>query len=149
MADILHRVSIAAPPGEVHDLVSTPEGIEQWWTGRPVGGEPTVGEQLLLYFSRGDSPSAVMEVVSDTPEAVVWRCVDGPADWLETRITFSLKPASDGGTTLLFEHAGWREPNEFMGGCATNWGSYLTSLKSGAEGNGYGAYPEGEVSRWG
>jgi uncharacterized protein YndB with AHSA1/START domain len=149
MAEILHRVSIAAPAGEVHDLIATKEGIERWWTGRAVGGETAVGGQLALYFSRGDTPSAVMEVLSDAPEEVVWRCVEGPADWRETRITFSLRPSSDGGTTLLFEHAGWREPNEFMGGCTTNWGAYLMSLKSGAEGSGFGAYPAGEVSRWG
>ena len=36
-----------------------------------------------------------------------------------------------------------------MGGCTTNWGAYLTSLHDGAEGSGFGAYPHGEVSRWG
>jgi uncharacterized protein YndB with AHSA1/START domain len=149
MAEILHRVSIAAPPSEVHELIATPEGIERWWTGRAVEGGTAVGEQLALYFSRGDAPSAVMEVVGDTPEEILWRCVDGPADWRETRISFALRPSEDGGTTLLFEHAGWREPNEFMGGCTSNWGAYLTSLKSGAEGSGFGAYPAGEVSRWG
>lgn len=35
-----------------------------------------------------------------------------------------------------------------MYGCSTNWGAYLMSLKSGAEGNGFGAYPHGEISRW-
>jgi uncharacterized protein YndB with AHSA1/START domain len=149
MAEILHRISIAAPMSEVHDLIATTEGIERWWTGRPVAGETTVGAQLTLYFSRGDTPSAVMEVVRDTQDQIVWRCVDGPDDWRQTRITFSLTPSSDGGTTLLFEHAGWREPNEFMGGCTTNWGAYLTSLKSGAEGRGFGPYPAGEISRWG
>ena len=149
MAEILHRISIAAPAGEAHELIASKEGIERWWTGRTVGGGTAVGERLSLYFSRGEQPSAVMEVVTDTPEQIVWRCVEGPGDWLETRVSFTLKPASDGGTTLLFEHAGWREPNEFMGGCTTNWGAYLVSLKSGAEGNGFGAYPAGEVSRWG
>jgi len=149
MAEILHRVSIAAPPSEVHDLIATKEGIERWWTGRPVGGDGAVGERLVLYFSRADSPSAVMEVLSDTPEQIVWRCIDGPEEWRETRVTFALKPSFDNSTTLLFEHAGWREPTEFMSGCATNWGAYLTSLKSGAEGDGFGAYPAGEVSRWG
>ena len=149
MADILHRVSIAAPPSEVHDLIATKQGIQSWWTGSPVEGDAAVGERLALYFGDRDAPSAVMEVLADTPEEIAWRCVDGPADWLETRVTFALKPGLGGGTTLLFSHAGWREPNEFMGGCTTNWGSYLTSLKAGAEGGGFGAYPAGEVSRWG
>lgn len=149
MAEILHRVSIAAPASEVHELIASTEGIERWWTGRTVGGSAAVSERLTLYFSQGEKPAAVMEVVGDTPDEVVWRCVDGPEDWRETRIAFALKPTADDGTTLLFEHAGWREPNEFMGGCTTNWGAYLTSLKNGVEGNGFGAYPAGEVSRWG
>ncbi len=149
MAEILHRVSIAAPANEVHDLIAGKEGIASWWTGRAVEGDDAVGGRLSLYFGGGEKPAAVMEVVSDSPEEIVWRCVEGPEDWRETRIAFALKPAPDGGTTLLFEHSGWREPNEFMGGCTTNWGAYLTSLKSGAEGSGFGAYPHGEVSRWG
>jgi uncharacterized protein YndB with AHSA1/START domain len=148
MAEILHRVSIAAPTSDVHDLIATTEGLERWWTGRAVEGDAAAGERFTLYFSRGDRPSAVMEVLSDTPQEIVWRCVDGPEDWRDTRITFELRPSPDGGTTLLFEHAGWRDANEFMGGCTTNWGAYLTSLKSGVEGDGFGAYPAGEVSLW-
>ena len=33
-------------------------------------------------------------------------------------------------------------------GCSTNWGAYLTSLKSGAERGQFAAYPAGEMSRW-
>ena len=33
-------------------------------------------------------------------------------------------------------------------GCSTNWAAYLMSLKSGAEGHGFNAYPGGEISRW-
>ena len=37
---------------------------------------------------------------------------------------------------------------QFMNGCATNWAAYLMSLKSGAEGEGFNAFPGGEISRW-
>jgi hypothetical protein len=63
-------------------------------------------------------------------------------------IARALRPAGQGGTTLLFTHAGWAEASEFMSGCSTNWGAYLTSLKADAEGAGFRAYPQGEVSRW-
>jgi hypothetical protein len=42
----------------------------------------------------------------------------------------------------------WQQENEFMNGCSTNWAAYLMSLKSGAEGQGFIAYPNGEISRW-
>jgi uncharacterized protein YndB with AHSA1/START domain len=38
MPNILHRVSIDAPPARVHELAATREGSERWWTGHPVAG---------------------------------------------------------------------------------------------------------------
>jgi uncharacterized protein YndB with AHSA1/START domain len=149
MPDILHRISIDAPKGRVHDLVATTDGVARWWTGRPLDGESTVGSRFGVYFGDNDKPAAVMEVVSDTPDEVVWRVVEGPDEWIDTLITFALKAAGDGGTTLLFSHSGWRAASEFMSGCSTNWGAYLTSLRNGAEGHDFSAYPNSEVSRWG
>lgn len=148
MPNILHRLSIDAPPDRVHELAATTEGIERWWTGRPVTGEDTVGGRLSIYFRDGVNPAATFEVVQRSAEQIVWRCVEGPRDWIDTRITYALMARDDGGTTLLFSHEGWQQENEFMNGCSTNWAAYLMSLKSGAEGHGFNAFPGGEISRW-
>jgi uncharacterized protein YndB with AHSA1/START domain len=148
MANILHRLTIDAPPERVNELVATREGIQRWWTSRPVTGEDSVGGRIALHFSARDRPAAVFEVLEREPRRIVWSCVEGPSDWLDTLVAFVLAPRTDGGTTLLFSHEGWKEENEFMSGCSTNWGAYLMSLKSGAEGHGFSAYPGGEVSRW-
>jgi uncharacterized protein YndB with AHSA1/START domain len=148
MPNILHRLTIDASPERVGEIATSPEGIEQWWTGRPVAGDDIVGGKISVYFSEASRAAAVFEVLKRTPETTVWRCVEGPKDWIDTRITFALTPRADGGTTLLFNHEDWREENEFMNGCSTNWGAYLASLKSGAEGHGFNAYPGGEISRW-
>jgi uncharacterized protein YndB with AHSA1/START domain len=148
MPSILHRVTIDAAPERVAELATTKQGVEQWWTGRPVDGGDRVGEQLSVYFSDPADPAATFEVLERSPEKIVWRCVDGPHDWVETHITFTLDPRDGGGTTLLFSHAGWKRESEFMSGCSTNWGAYLYSLKAGAEGRGFKPYPAGEVSRW-
>ena len=148
MPNILHRLSIDAPPERVHDLTATRDGIERWWTGHPVAGDDAVGERLSVYFSDGAEPAATFEVVQRSPRQITWRCVAGPQDWIDTGIIFALKPRADGGTTLLFSHEGWQHENEFMNGCSTNWASYLMSLKSGAEGQGFNAFPGGEMSRW-
>jgi uncharacterized protein YndB with AHSA1/START domain len=144
MPDILHRFTIDAPRERVHELLATKEGVERWWNAHPNTGDETT----LEVFFGGDNPAAVMHVVEDTPERIVWRVVDGPADWVGTTVTFALKRRPDDGTTLLFTHGDWREANEFMHGCSTNWGAYLTSLKSGAERGQFAAYPNGEMSRW-
>jgi len=148
MPNILHRLTIEASPERVHQLAATREGIEQWWTGRPVAGDDNTGGQLSVYFSDPGHPAATFEVVQRSPEQIVWRCVEGPHDWIDTRITFAPKRRAGGGTTLLFAHEGWKHENEFMNGCSTNWAAYLMSLKSGAEARGFNAYPGGEVSRW-
>jgi uncharacterized protein YndB with AHSA1/START domain len=149
MPDILHRLTINAPRERVHEMIATKTGIERWWSARPLEGDESVGGKLLVYFGGGTDPSAVMEVIEKGPDLVAWRCVDGPDDWRETRITFQLKPATDRETTLLFSHAGWREPTEFMSMCSTHWASYLIGLKAGLEGRDYTPFPQGEVSRWG
>ena len=148
MPDILHRISIDAQPQRVHDLVASTGGIARWWTGRPLSGEHAVGSSFSVYFRDPQRPAAVMQVLSDAPDQVVWRVTDGPDAWIDTRITFALRPTGQGGTTLLFTHAGWQQASEFMSGCATNWGAYLTSLKTGAESDSFAAFPAGEVSRW-
>ena len=144
MPDILHRFTIDAPRERVHGLIATKEGVERWWTAHPNTGDDTT----FQVFFGGEDPAATMHVVEETPEQVVWRVVGGPADWIDTTITFTLERRPDDGTTLLFTHADWREANEFMHGCSTNWGAYLTSLKSGAERGEFAAYPAGEMSRW-
>lgn len=148
MPNILHRLSIAAPPQRVHGLVATKKGLEQWWTGRPVTGDDSVGARFEVYFGDAEEAAAAFEMVERRADRVVWRCVEGPSDWLETRIAFALNPRDDGGTTLLFSHEGWAKESEFMNGCSTNWAAYLMSLKAGAETRAFNAYPGGEVSRW-
>src|SRR5262245_37189314 len=133
MPDILHRISIDAPAKRVHDLIASTDGIARWWTGRPLTGVHEIGSSFSVYFGDAERPAAVMEVLSDTIGQVVWRVTGGPDSWIDTRITFTLRPRSHGGTTLLFTHAGWPAASEFMSGCSTNWGAYLTSLKTGAE----------------
>ncbi len=148
MPDILHRISIDAPVKRVHDLIASTEGIARWWSGRPLSGEHAVGSSFSVYFGDSERAAAVMQVLADSPEEVEWLVTAGPDSWLDTHISFVLRPAKHGGTTLLFTHAGWQQASEFMSGCSTNWGAYLTSLKHGAERDAFAAYPNSEISRW-
>ncbi len=148
MPNILHRLSIEAPPERVYELAASKEGIQQWWTPHPVTGEDSVGGRLAVCFSDIESPAAVFEILERAPQRIVWRCAEGPQSWLDTRVTFALEPRGDDGTTLLFRHDGWEDESEFMSGCSTNWAAYLMGLKSGAEGQGFSPYPGGEISRW-
>ena len=148
MPDIRNRVGVNAPIGEVYDAVATREGVSQWWTN-DVTGESGVGGSLAFYFGRAE-PSATVEVVESTrPSRVVWRCVQGPDEWVGTTISFDLRENGDE-TVVVFAHAGWREPVEFMYHCSTAWASFLLSLKHGLEGGKAAPFPHHEpVSSWG
>jgi hypothetical protein len=60
---------------------------------------------------------------------VLWQVVDGPEEWIGTKVSWELKQEGDY-TIVLFKHQGWKEPVEFMHHCSTKWGVFLMSLKS-------------------
>jgi uncharacterized protein YndB with AHSA1/START domain len=138
--DIRHRVGIAAPQHRVYQMLATTDGLAGFWT-RHVEGDCEVGGKLSIFFGRPE-PSAVMEVTELSPDdRVRWSCVDGPPEWVGTTVTFDLKD-SGGETVLLFTHADWREPVEFMHHCSTKWATYLLGLRSGLEGGAFTAFPD-------
>jgi uncharacterized protein YndB with AHSA1/START domain len=140
MPDIRHRVGIAAPQDRVYELLVTKEGLAEFWTTH-VEGDCEVGGTLNFFFASPE-PAAVMEVVELSPhDRVRWRCVGGVPEWAGTTVTFELKE-SGGETVLLFTHADWREPVEFMHHCNTKWATVLLGLKSGLEGSAFTSFPD-------
>lgn len=148
MADIRHRVGISAPITDVYQALRTPEGIAAWWT-RDVSGDSTVGGKFAVSFGQ-PTPSAVFELAElDSPSRVVWRCIEGPSGWVGTSISFDLR-TQDGETVVVFTHAGWPKPVEFMHHCSTSWAYYLISLKHALSGGRGTPWPENErISTWG
>ena len=148
MADIRHRVGIAAAPARVYAALATREGLAGWWTKR-VEGDARPGGALRFYFG-GPEPGATMEVVALEPTAhVEWRCIGGPEEWVGTTLSFDLN--NEGGeTALVFTNAHWREPVEFMLHCSTKWAVFLLGLKAGLEGGACTPYPDDpRISSWG
>ena len=145
MPDILHRVGITAPPDAVFRALTSPAELAAWWTSDT---RSTDGSSLLM-FRFGDVGGFDMKVLdAEAPKAVRWAVVDGPPEWIGTTVSFDL--SRDGEWTIvLFQHAGWREPVEFMHHCSTKWAVFLMSLKSLVE-TGRGApHPHDvQISNW-
>jgi uncharacterized protein YndB with AHSA1/START domain len=148
MADIRHRVGISAPREQVYAALATREGLSGWWTRDTAGGD-AVGSKLEFFFGQPE-PGGVMEVVELVPgQRVAWRCVQGPDEWVDTVLSFDLSE-SGGETVVMFAHADWREPAEFMHHCSTKWAYFLLGMKTGLEGGSATPYPEGmAISSWG
>jgi uncharacterized protein YndB with AHSA1/START domain len=148
MVDILHRVGIeTTTPKAVYDALTTAEGLAGWWTDDTKGNGGEVGGVLEFRFPPVGGFD--MEVLELRPsERVVWRVVDGPAEWVGTTIDWNLRQTDDY-TIVLFTHQGWQEPVEFMHHCSTKWGSFLMSLKSLVEtGTGAPAPRDVQISDW-
>ena len=146
MVDILHRIGVrgGAPEG-VYDALTTVAGLAGWWTD-DTSGEPEVGGVLRFRFPQGGFD---MEVVESVPaKRVRWRVVDGPEEWIGTTVDWELR--TDGEWTIvLFTHAGWAEPVEFMHHCSTKWATFLLSLKQLVEtGTGAPSPRDVQVSDW-
>ncbi len=133
MVDILHRIGIKSSMAEVYTALTTQAGLAAWWTGNTQGeATSTQGGAISFRFSAGgvEIGGFDMKVLELAPaRQVLWQVVDGPAEWIGTRIAFDLKQSGDH-AIVLFKHSGWKEPVEFMHHCSTKWAVYLLSLKA-------------------
>ncbi|HXL64742.1 MAG TPA: SRPBCC domain-containing protein [Xanthobacteraceae bacterium] len=127
MPDILHKVGIKSTSlGDVYNALATVEGLSSWWTS-DTRGESNVGGELQFRFGDGGFDMRVLEL--EPGKRVLWQVVDGPEEWLGTKISFDLNQNGDW-TVILFKHLGWKAPVEFMHHCSTKWAVFLLSLKS-------------------
>ncbi len=146
MPDILHRVGIKSSLDQVYKALATREGLAGWWTNN-TQGESKVGGVLQFRFGAlGGFDMKVLEL--DPTKRVLWQVMEGPEEWIGTKVSFELKQDGDF-TIVLFKHQGWKEPVEFMHHCSTKWGLFLMSLKSLLEtGKGDPSPNDIQISNW-
>lgn len=132
--DILHQISVRAPPQQVLAAVTTQAGLQSWWTASCTV-KPEIGFINVFRFHQGEVEFH-FRVDEQTPTHVAWTCVRAakvPEEWVDTRLTFDLS-ANDGGTLLRFAHRGWRSIEGGYVDCNTVWGALMHRLWSRAEG---------------
>jgi len=126
MADILHDFPVNARPSEVFAAVTTPTGLNQWWTKRS-SGEPRLGESYDLWFApEYDWRGRVTKCVPDSEfELEITRADD---DWTGTVVGFRLE--GNGQETMVsFYHTGWPASNPHYRRSSYCWAMYLRVLK--------------------
>src|SRR5688572_15777873 len=150
MVDILHRVGIKSSLDKVYAALATREGLAGWWTTN-TQGESKVGGVIQFRFSSGgrDVGGFAMKILELRPaKRVLWQVVDGPEEWIGTKVSFELKQEGEY-SIVLFKHQGWKEPVEFMHHCSTKWVVFLMSLKSLVEtGKGNPSPDDIKISNW-
>jgi hypothetical protein len=106
--------------------LTTVDGLSGWWTTE-TRGESEAGGVIQFRFGSGGFDMKVLEL--HPARRVLWQVVDGPDEWIGTKISFDLHQSGDW-TIVLFKHEGWKEPVAFMHHCSTKWAVFLLSLKS-------------------
>lgn len=147
MPDILHKVAIKASPNAVYRALTTLDGLAGWWTSDTTGDSNVGGVILFRFGDRGQIEMKVVELVPN--RRMLWQVVGGPESWIGTTVSFDL--AQDGDhTVILFKHAGWKEPSDFMHACSTKWAMFLMSMKLLGETGKGAAYPNDvRIGNWG
>jgi uncharacterized protein YndB with AHSA1/START domain len=127
MPDILHKVRVNhASKDAAYEALTTLDGLSGWWTTETTG-DTRVGGVVKFRFGGGGFDMEVLEL--EPGRRVRWLVVDGPPEWIGTRIDWDLRQ-DEAGTVVLFKHQDWKEPVEFMHHCSTKWAMFLMSLKS-------------------
>ena len=151
MVDIIHRIGIKAPTTQVYNALASLEGLAHWWT-EEVRGDAWVGGKIEFSFRTKSGEllgGMVMEVqeLNDNKD-VSWRCIEGPAEWIGTDITFQLSE-QDNQTIVLFGHRNWREAVEATAHCSMKWATFLLSLREYVEtGKGKPAPHDLKIDNW-
>jgi hypothetical protein len=113
-------LGIDAKPEAVFVALATIDGLRGWWVSTATGKAEKDGTI--------DFGFCAMKVVAAEPGKLVHsRCTGGPDEWVGTEVTFKLLWKDDQ-TFVLFKHANWKEPVEFMHHCSTKWATFLLSL---------------------
>jgi uncharacterized protein YndB with AHSA1/START domain len=128
--DIDHELKIAATPEQVYAALTTPDGLRGWHAPTVTGSGEVGGEWTFAYADHPEFRWAVVE--SDAPQAVVWRCTEGPGDSVGTVAAFTIV-AIDGRTRLELRHSGWPGTHGNFRKCNTTWGVLLHHLRDFVE----------------
>jgi uncharacterized protein YndB with AHSA1/START domain len=130
MPDISQELPIQAAPERVFRELSSPEGLNRWWT-KTSSGTPALGSEYALGFGPGyDWRAKVVRCVPDREFELELVAADD--DWIGTRVGFELQPR-DGATWLCFHHTGWPRTNRVDTASPPGWALYLGLLRRSIE----------------
>ena len=130
MADIFHHFPINASIEKVFEKISTPAGLDIWWskqtTGNPIPG-------AIYEFDFGPVYTWKAVVSKFLPHAAFeLQFIESDDDWNGSRVGFNLMSRNET-TNVQFYHVGWKEDNEHYRISNYCWAMYLRLLKRNLE----------------
>lgn len=130
MAEILHSLQIDAPTESVFRSVSTPEGLNTWWT-LTSSGRPALGERYEFGF--GPQYHWLGTVTRfEEHKRIAWIMSKADDDWSGTEVGLELFPQQRG-VRVEFHHTGWRAANLHFRISSFCWAEYLRLMRRNLE----------------
>jgi uncharacterized protein YndB with AHSA1/START domain len=126
MYNIYHNFSINASPDSVYKVISTPQGLDKWWS-KNSSGNPGLREIFQLDFGPDYNWQTKISIYKPDSE-IEYEFVNAQNDWLGTRVSFFLEKRN-GSTQVYFKHTGWTEANEHYKISCYCWAMYLRLIK--------------------
>jgi len=130
MADIYHTFIINSSLAEVFNGISTPKGLNIWWTKKSEG-KPIVGTTYKLNFGEQYQWEAIV-TKSKLNELFELQMTKADEEWTKTKIGFLLT-AKKNFTEVSFYHKGWQNKSENYKFSSYCWAMYLRILKRNIE----------------
>ncbi len=126
MAAIDHKLPIHACAADVYAAITTPDGLDAWWTLKSEG-RPDINSEYRFYF--GPEYDWTGRVVSAVPDSLIgWEFTSAEPDWTGTLLSIELQEKGEW-TWVSFRHSKWAETNDHFRISSYCWASYLRLLK--------------------
>jgi uncharacterized protein YndB with AHSA1/START domain len=127
MYAIHHLLTIQAPPDAVFAAITTPQGLNSWWT-KESAGQAVLGQDYRFYFGEGyDWQAKVIDVEKN--QRISWEMTQADADWEGTILEFVLTTKEENRTILRFSHRNWDTLNDHFKQCSFHWAIYLNDMR--------------------
>ena len=124
---IYHDLLINASKKSIFDAISTPKGLNNWWTLK-CSGEPKIGAEYNFYFApEYDWYGKVLRC--DAEKSFYIKMTKSDSDWDPTSFGFDMEDA-DGGIQVKFWHIDWPECNHHFRHSSFCWAMLLNGLKN-------------------
>ncbi|UOK42017.1 MULTISPECIES: SRPBCC family protein [Flavobacterium] len=127
MQTIYHDLIINVSREKVFEAVSTPQGLNNWWTLH-CKGKPGLNEKYNLYFGEGYDWFASLSKFNEN-EAIEFSMTDAMEEWLPTSFGFILKQENGDRTYVQFYHTNWYEVSQEFRIASYCWANLLRELK--------------------